>query len=52
MSGVDHKALLAARADVLEALYSGDEPNPDAVEFNEICGSHSDYLWDIQLETP
>ena len=52
MTGVDHKSVPAARGDLIEALYGGDEPNADAVEFNEICGSHSDYLWDIQLETP
>ena len=51
-TGADHKSLLAARADLIEALYGGDEPNPAAVEFNEICGSHTDYLWDIQMETP
>jgi len=26
--------------------------NELAAEFNEICGSHADYLWDIRLETP
>lgn len=52
VTGADHKAILAARGDLIEALYGGDEPDPAAVEFNEICGSHSDYLWDIQMETP
>ena len=52
MTGADHKAVLAARGDLIEALYGGDEPNAAAVEFNEICGSHSDYLWDVQMETP
>jgi len=52
MIGADHKAVLSARADLLEALYGGDEPNAAAVEFNEICGSHSDYLWNIQLSSP
>ncbi len=52
VTGADHKAVLAARSDLIEALYGGDEPNAAAVEFNEICGSHSDYLWDIQMETP
>jgi len=52
MTGSDHKAVLAARADLLEALYGGDEPNAAAVEFNEICGSHSDYMWDTEMSTP
>ena len=52
VTGADHKAILAARGELIAALYGGDEPDPAAVEFNEICGSHSDYLWDIQMETP
>ncbi len=52
VTGTDHKAILAARGDILEGLYGGDEPNAGAVEFTSICGSHSDYMWDIQLETP
>lgn len=52
MTGKDHKAVLAARADLLDALYDEDKPDPGAAEFGEICGSHADYLWDIQMETP
>ena len=52
MTGADHKSVLAARADLLEAAYGGDKPDPAAVEFTDICGSHTDYLWDIQIETP
>jgi hypothetical protein len=52
MTGADHKAVLAARDDLLEALYGGDEPNAAAVEFNEICGSHTDYMWDTQISSP
>jgi hypothetical protein len=52
MTGADHKAILAARADLINVLYYGDEPNPAAVEFNEICGSHSDYLWDTTFTNP
>lgn len=52
ITGADHKAILAARADLLEALYDEDEPNAGAVEFSEICGSHSDYMWDTKLATP
>jgi hypothetical protein len=50
MTGPDHKSVLSARTDILNALY-GDEPDPAAVEFDEICGSHSDYLWDVQVES-
>jgi len=52
MTGADHKSILAARDDLLEALYGGDEPNADAVEFNEICGSHTDYLWNTEMVSP
>lgn len=52
VTGADHKAVLAARDDLLETLYGGDEPNAAAVEFNEICGSHSDYMWDTELTNP
>ena len=52
MTGADHKAVLAARGDLIEALYGGDEPNAAAVEFNEICGSHTDYLWDTTSASP
>jgi len=51
-TGGDHKALLAARGDILEALYGGDEPNANAVEFTSICGAHSDYMWDTQVASP
>ena len=50
MSGSDHKSVLAARAELIDAMYA--EENKAGQEFNEICGSHSDYMWDIQLETP
>jgi len=52
MTGADHKSVLSARDDLIEALYGGDRPNAAAVEFNEICGSHSDYLWDTTLASP
>ena len=52
MTGADHKAILAARGELLEALFGGDEPNAGAVEFNEICGSHSDYMWDTTATSP
>jgi hypothetical protein len=36
------------RASIFEAL----DDNDDADEFTEICGSHSDYIWEIQIENP
>jgi hypothetical protein len=44
MSGADHKTLLAMQ----EAIYTeANETDAAAMqEFNEICGSHSDYMWE------
>ena len=50
MTAPDHKSLLAARAELIEEMYA--EENKAGQEFNEICGSHVDYMWDIELETP
>jgi hypothetical protein len=50
MTGADFKSLLAARAELIEEMYS--DENKAGLEFNEICGSHADYMWEIQLETP
>lgn len=52
MTAADHKAVLAARANILDALYDDDKPDAGAAEFSEICGSHTDYLWNIQMEMP
>jgi hypothetical protein len=50
MTGADHKSLLAARGELIDKMYADD--NKAGAEFTEICGSHSDYMWDIQIETP
>jgi hypothetical protein len=50
MTASDHKTLLAARAELIDEMYADDSKAGE--EFNAICGSHSDYMWDIQLETP
>ena len=50
MTGKDHKSLLAARAELIESMYGDD--NTVGAEFSAICGSHSDYMWDIEMETP
>lgn len=50
ISGTDHKTLLAARGELIEAMYGDD--NEAGAEFSSICGSHEDYMWDIELESP
>lgn len=42
MTGASHAAVLAARAEVLQA--TGGQAGGG---FGDICGSHTDYLWDI-----
>lgn len=49
MSGADHKSLLAARGELIEAMYGDD--NEAGAEFSSICGSHEDYMWDIEAST-
>jgi hypothetical protein len=48
MTAKDWPTLFAMRGAIFEAL----DGNVLGDEFNEICGSHSDYLWDIQHEKP
>jgi hypothetical protein len=49
MTGPNHKELLDARAKLIDEMYAdGFKPGE---EFNAICSSHVDYMWDIQLET-
>lgn len=50
MTAADHKALLKARGELLDEMYA--EDSAAGKEFTEICGSHADYMWDIQLEKP
>ena len=50
MTAPDHKSLMAARGDAIEALY--DDDNEAGAEFSEICGPHVDYIWNIVNETP
>lgn len=52
MTGADHKSLLNARNDLIEALFSGEGMEELGNEFTSICGSHSDYMWNIVHETP
>jgi hypothetical protein len=50
MTGSDHKSLLKARGELIEEMYAEDSKAGE--EFTDICGSHSDYMWNIQIETP
>lgn len=43
----DWPTLMKMRASIFDAF----EDNELADEFSEICGSHADYLWEIQFET-
>lgn len=50
MTAESHTAVLEARAAILrEMTNAGVDSGP---EFAGICGSHTDYLWDIQIESP
>lgn len=50
MTGPDHKSVMKARSAVIAEL---DVKHEKAFnEFDSICGSHSDYMWDIQHEKP
>lgn len=42
LTGASHAAVLAARGELLQAT-----GGPNAGGFGDICGSHTDYLWDI-----
>jgi hypothetical protein len=50
MTGKDFAGLLKTRGEILEELYGEDGDNPEANEYASICGSHSDYLWEITHE--
>ena len=50
LTGPDHKSLLAARGELIEAMYESESAAGEV--FTSICGSHADYMWNIQLETP
>ncbi len=44
MGAADMKSLMAARADVVQALTD----NPLGDTFTDICESHADYMWDVK----
>jgi hypothetical protein len=44
----DRTALMAARAELVAAMRN--DPLADA--FNDICGSHTDYIWEVKFDRP
>lgn len=48
MTADDWPTLFKMRASIFEAM----DDNKLADQFVDICGSHSDYLWEIQIENP
>jgi hypothetical protein len=49
MTAADHKSLLRARGEAIQAMYDDDGSGP-GTEFSEICDSHVDYMWNIVHE--
>ncbi len=50
ITGADYASVVQANGGL--SLYADDNHPEVGEEFNEICGSHSDYLWDIVHEAP
>lgn len=51
MGAADHKTLMRTRAAILEEL-TGRRLERALREFNAICHTHQDYMWDILVQTP
>lgn len=49
MTAPDYQTLMKARAEIIASIYA-DGGSADATEFDRLCTSHSDYLWDIVHE--
>ena len=49
MTAADFPTLLKARAQIISNIY-GEDGNPEAAEFDKLCTSHSDYLWEVVHE--
>ena len=52
MTAEDEATLLRERSAIIDEMFYGDEPDPDAVELSSICGPHQDYIWEIRHEKP
>lgn len=51
MGAEDHKALMRARAAIIEEASSG-RAERALRQINEICSQHQDYIWDVQVQNP
>ena len=49
LTGPDFASLLKARAEIISNIY-GEEGSPEAAEFDKLCTSHSDYMWEVVHE--
>jgi hypothetical protein len=50
MSAADIESLMTARTAIMEELYNGG--SDAAQEFDGICGTHQDFIWNIVHEKP
>ncbi len=50
IDAADHKTILTMRGAIISALQQNSED--EMAEFSEICGGHTDYLWDVQIAKP
>ncbi len=50
-TGSDHKSIMRART-AMVAQFNRGRTKRAFTQFNEICPSHEDYMWDIQIENP
>jgi len=50
ITGADYASVIGARNELLQ--YMGENHSDLGEEFTDICGSHSDYLWNIVQEAP
>ncbi|HKJ16189.1 MAG TPA: hypothetical protein VJ984_02420 [Xanthomonadales bacterium] len=51
-TAADHKTGMMSRNELISSLYESEEMEAIGEEFTDICGSHSDYMWDIVHEKP
>ncbi len=50
ITGADHSSVMQANAALVQ--FAGEDESGVGEEFSSICGSHTDYLWDIVHEAP
>jgi len=50
MTGNSFAEVLKTRNEIIAQIYGEDGNNPAGAEYAKICGSHSDYLWEIMHE--